>query len=478
MPSLRLIYDVPGWAYHNNARGLERHAPPDFEVTSAPFWSANENLDWDAILGDSPVDLVFLFDFSRAALVRAELVRRRWDTALIVAWSVGWPQLRPLLYQAGCLADAMIISSREYWEHSGSLPASYTIPYGVDGTIFNVQRPIAARQPKVLWVGSQLARRLKGYDDYIVPLRKELKARRIESECLLVDSFEAGKRSPAQMASWYNSGSVIVCASEAEGTPNPPLEAAACGCTIVSTRVGNMPELIRHGRNGYLVDRNLDALLGAVLEAIADYPRLAMQMQRDIVPWLWRNRAPEFYAAFRKVLGGVESEPAPRPRRLPDRSQQVTVYVTSDGGPKVYQCLERLCCQDSKFSLEILEGVTPLSSALQWILDTCKTPYFVHIDQDVLLYPRAIGTLLEHLESQDAGAVTCVGKLYDTGLGRAIEGVEICRHALAIRYPWSETPCAAERNARISAGGHRVCAVTSEAFAPGSSPVLGLRVTA
>ncbi len=477
MPSLRLMYDVPGWAYHNNARGLERHAPPDFQVSSSPLWNDQGNFHWDAILGDRPVDLVLLFDFSRAALVRAELARRRWYTTLMVAWSVGWPQSRPLLYQTCCLADAMLVSSLEYWERSGRLPASCTIPYGVDRAIFQVRRPIAIRRPKVLWVGSQFARRLKGYDEYLVPLGTALRTRGIESDWLLVDSFGAEKRNPEQMAEWYNSGTVIVCASEAEGTPNPPLEAAACGCTIVSTRVGNMPELIRHGRNGYLVDRNMDALLGGVLEAVANYQRLAMQMQRDIVPWLWSNRAPEFYAAFRKVLGGVESQPALRPRRLPDRSRQVTVYVTSDGGPKVYQCLERLCCQDSKFSLEILEGVTLLSPALQWILDTCKTPYFVHINQDVLLYPHAIGTLLEQLESQDAEAVTCVGKLYDTGLGRAIEGVEICRHALAKRYPWSETPCAAEHNARISAGGHRICAVTSETLAPGASPVLGLRVT-
>ena len=318
MPTLRLIYDVPGWAYHNNTRGLERHAPRDFAVSSAPLWNEHGNLDWGAILGGSPVDLLFLFDFSRAGVVRAELARRGWDTILMVAWSVGWPQLRPLLYQTYCLADAVIVSSRECWERSGRLPASYPIPYGVDGAIFNVRTPIAIRQPKLLWVGSQFARELKGYDDYVVPLQTALQARGVECECLLVDSFRGEKRDLAQMADWYNSGTVIVCASEAEGTPNPALEAAACGCTVVSTRVGNMPELIRPGVNGYLVDRNPDALLEGVLAAVTNYRRLATQMQLDIVPWHWSHRAREFYAAFRAVLGWRQNRATVAARPIPE----------------------------------------------------------------------------------------------------------------------------------------------------------------
>jgi glycosyltransferase involved in cell wall biosynthesis len=301
---------VPGWAYHNNTLGLERHAPPDFAVSSAPLRNGDGNLDWDMALGDHPADLLFLFDFSSAGLVRAELARRGWESALMVAWSMGWQQLKPLLHQSYGLADAVLVSNRECWELSGRLPAGYLIPYGVDEVIFNVRTPIALRRPKVLWVGSQFARAIKGYDDYVVPLQTELRARGLECECLLTDSFGGEKRNPAQMAAWYNSGTVIVCASEAEGTPNPALEGAACGCTVVSTRVGNMPELIRHGINGYLVDRNPDALLGGVLDAVTNYERLATQMRLDIVPWHWSHRAPEFYAAFREVLGRRENQPA------------------------------------------------------------------------------------------------------------------------------------------------------------------------
>jgi glycosyltransferase involved in cell wall biosynthesis len=104
------------------------------------------------------------------------------------------------------------------------------------------------------------------------------------------------------MAAWYNAGTVLVCASEEEGTPNPALEAAASGCTVVSTAVGNMPELIRDGQNGYLVERRLDALAAAVMQAVEEYPRLAAEMQKDIASWDWRARSCEYFDLFRRVL--------------------------------------------------------------------------------------------------------------------------------------------------------------------------------
>jgi glycosyltransferase involved in cell wall biosynthesis len=104
------------------------------------------------------------------------------------------------------------------------------------------------------------------------------------------------------MAAWYNGGTILVCASETEGTPNPALEAAACGCVPVSTRVGTLVELVRNGENGYLVERSVDGLLAGVLAAIERYPALARQLQRDISNWSWKVRSQDYYDVFRRVL--------------------------------------------------------------------------------------------------------------------------------------------------------------------------------
>jgi len=104
------------------------------------------------------------------------------------------------------------------------------------------------------------------------------------------------------MAQWYNTGTVYVCTSLAEGTPNPALEAASCGCTIVSTPVGNMPELIEHGVNGYIVKWDVEAFLEHALTAINHQAALAQNMLKAIESWNWAERSKEFYNLFRKLI--------------------------------------------------------------------------------------------------------------------------------------------------------------------------------
>jgi glycosyltransferase involved in cell wall biosynthesis len=148
---------------------------------------------------------------------------------------------------------------------------------------------------------------VKGYDDHVVPLAQRLEALGIPTSLHLVDARGPAVRSAHEMADWYNTGTVLVCASAAEGTPNPALEAAACGCTIVSTPVGSMPELIRSGENGYLVERRVDALLDGVRAAVADYRRLARRMQVDIQEWGWDRRSPDYFAVFRRLARGADA---------------------------------------------------------------------------------------------------------------------------------------------------------------------------
>jgi glycosyltransferase involved in cell wall biosynthesis len=47
---------------------------------------------------------------------------------------------------------------------------------------------------------------------------------------------------------------VWLCGSRSEGFHLPPLEAMACRCPVVSTRVGGPMDIIEEGKNGFLVD--------------------------------------------------------------------------------------------------------------------------------------------------------------------------------------------------------------------------------
>ncbi|MEQ1637908.1 MAG: glycosyltransferase family 4 protein [Methylococcales bacterium] len=67
----------------------------------------------------------------------------------------------------------------------------------------------------------------------------------------------------------YAQCDVWMCGSNVEGFHLPPLEAMACRCPVVSTRVGGSMDIIEEGVNGHLVDvRDADALADRVLRVL------------------------------------------------------------------------------------------------------------------------------------------------------------------------------------------------------------------
>ena len=429
MPSLRIVYDVDGWAYHNEALALQKYAPADFAVSIASLPRPEEA---PSALGDTPVDVVFLLGESKTKAVRDALRQRGWRSKLVAGWCNGFPHRIGLFNRMRDEADAWIFNNQTTWEATGRLPRTSMIPNGVDLDVFTVKCPPELRAPKVLWAGSERYRRLKGYDDVMLPLHDKLRARGIESELLLVDPHSAHKRTPSEMADWYNSGTVLVCTSRSEGTPNPALEAAACGCTVVSTPVGNMPELIRHGVNGYLVECNADAAAAAIQLACEHYLRLARAMRQDIQAWHWAARSAEFFRVFREVL---DPDGGPPPVRC-DLSDAVTVFVTTVGAPTFETCMRHLQDQDCTFRLQIIDHVAPMHVAFQRMLDECRTPYYVQVDEDMLLHPHAVRTLYETIEGAGPNVAIYVAELYDVHVERCLQGVKIFRHDLVRRYPF------------------------------------------
>ena len=154
------------------------------------------------------------------------------------------------------------------------------------------------KRPRVLWTGSIINRVLKGHAEYIQPLREPLERSGFDTDFMLVDSYGSSKKSQAEMVDWYNTGTIYVCASASEGTPNVALEAAACGCALVTTPVGNMPDLIRPGHNGVIVDRSVEAIYAGILYAHENYLTPSERLTADMRSWDWASAALSIYDAM------------------------------------------------------------------------------------------------------------------------------------------------------------------------------------
>lgn len=301
MIKVRIIFDVVGWAYFHRARILQEYAPPDMEIT---IGSSRER--WS----NGGMDLLFDMNYGHTTEVSRQM--SSWSSKPLFLVSFNNPaRINEYFPTVRRDAHAIVINNRRAWEVAGSLAGTYHISNGVDHRVFRSIVPMRDRPLKMLWIGSDYHRGTKNYDSILVHLEKRLQGV-VEADFRVTDPV--GRiMTPAQMADWYNSGSVYVVASNTEGTPNPALEAASCGCALVTTRVGNMPELVRDGENGVFVEAtSIDSVEAGVRQAIARREELSAQMANDIAAWDWRARAEEYYKLFRGLLSG--ELPLGRPR--------------------------------------------------------------------------------------------------------------------------------------------------------------------
>src|SRR5690606_19698360 len=73
----------------------------------------------------------------------------------------------------------------------------------------------------------------------------------------------------------YHRASYLLCASRTDATPNMSLEGMACGCVLVTTRVGNALEFGVDGENVQFFDGQIDGLLMAMQRAREQRAHLA-----------------------------------------------------------------------------------------------------------------------------------------------------------------------------------------------------------
>lgn len=109
-----------------------------------------------------------------------------------------------------------------------------------------------------------------------------------------------------QMRGLYNKAHVYCVASETDGTPNPALEAAACGRPIIANAIGNMPEFIVDGYNGFLVEKNIEAYKEKLL-FLKNNPEKAKEMgqnarQTVLDGWTWKHSTDYERIALKEIF--------------------------------------------------------------------------------------------------------------------------------------------------------------------------------
>lgn len=218
------------------------------------------------------------------------------------------------------LAVAYTVSSNRLDEHYKSIPGlkapSMVIEDGVDTDLFrpaNLDRfnCIAEREIVVGWVGnSQWAASIedfKGVHTILIPAIEQLRAEGVPIRLELADRQKVHVPH-AEMPKYYSAIDVYVCTSKIEGTPNPILEAMACGVPVVSTNVGIVPQVFGPKQESFILkERSIDCLKVA-LRRLASDPSLFSVLSEEnlcsIAPWAWRRQVQKFDQFFEMVMSG------------------------------------------------------------------------------------------------------------------------------------------------------------------------------
>ena len=148
-----------------------------------------------------------------------------------------------------------------------------------------------------------------GYGEQEAALRSEAHA------LGLADGVHFTGQQPApEVARWLSGCRVAVVPSQrmpggrSEGMPTVVLEAMAAGAPLVATKTGGIPDVVQHGRNGWLCrDRDPEALADAVFEALsAGRGAVAEATRATSEHHDWARVAERYAEIFDRALGGVQ----------------------------------------------------------------------------------------------------------------------------------------------------------------------------
>ena len=303
-PVVLCVVDRPHWAHDRKTDALAKALGGTYEIAKSyqAEVSAADLERADCVL------LYYWLQAERLTHLREALlrVRDRLVIGICSHYELDGAWREPGLATLEELPRAVFANNRLLIDELGPLlsrPVYYT-PNGVDTGFFRpaMEPATPVRSLRVGWAGSlanQTAEH-RGVHEFIAPA-----VAAVEGAELHLAVREERWRNQEEMLDFYRSLDVYVCASRSEGTPNPALEAAACGLPVITTRVGNMPELIRDGENGFFIERNA-ADIAEKLRWLRDDPKLRERLgsanRAAVEAWDWRHQAARYDAMFKDVL--------------------------------------------------------------------------------------------------------------------------------------------------------------------------------
>lgn len=326
---IALVVDTENWAYHNIAKQMKKKLSDmdidiyfyDYTPNTIQIVLSCKNYDIVHFLWREVVDVLTperAVIYLRQIGMSYEEFKRHYLDKMCITTSV---------YDHMCLDTPWGLKStgniielcNAYTVSSNKLFKIYEKefekkPFGVitDGVDLEKFYPIDSKRSLtekglvVGWVGNSCFwgntdLDLKGVNTIVKPAISQLQKEGVEIVPYFADRQE--RIIPHdRMCEYYSKINVLVCSSLTEGTPNPVLEAMACGIPVISTDVGIVYDVMGEYQKKFIMEeRTIECLKRKLLYFYENKDALKMCSEENLIrikQWSWEIKMEEFRHFF------------------------------------------------------------------------------------------------------------------------------------------------------------------------------------
>ena len=339
-PNIALIVDVEDWCFWNNANKIAECLKEYYNFEIIPLENINNNII-KLFFYVYKFDLVHFFwrghlsfiesDFSIKYLESCNLSLEDFKNKYLNQVNITTSVYDHLYLDDPNFTNNILKYCQNYTTSSKKLFDIYNkdirilkkpkmiITDGVDLNLFKPQNLKRFEENKKLvigWVGNSAwiseNEDFKGFNTILKPAINELINEGYDISFYFADK-QNGMISHSEMPKYYAKIDVLICTSKFEGTPNPILEAMACGVPIISTNVGIVSDAFGEKQKEFILkNRNIKELKTAIIKLVNTkklLKELSFENLQQIEKFDWQYKSMEFKKFFdENIKQGVINE--------------------------------------------------------------------------------------------------------------------------------------------------------------------------
>ena len=281
-PRILITYDAPNWAYHKNAKILQKYLSDEFDIC---LLYDQDKISLLRHISQSEYDLVFFQWYKDIDIMMLSgLLHRQPCISQIATTYIFDRDIKSTGWSGYKFWPLMIAKNKELYDmlslQRKGLGVELAYHVNDHEIFFKHNKPkVKNKDFTVAFVGHTDNPR-KGYS----LIKEACKASNVN-----LKTIDFSNKIPYEdLPDFYRSVDATICASDMEGAPNPVIESGLVGTPIITTRVGQIGEMVVNEENAIVVNRDTQSLALGIQKLQNDdslYENISVNIYKTCYDW-------------------------------------------------------------------------------------------------------------------------------------------------------------------------------------------------